>query len=339
VVGSLSPSPDLLVQLVGSSPVPVYLSAATLRPSQSVLVHTHQTRKIAKRLRSVLSGLGIDSRLVSIEDATDPHASQRIMSRGMARGWLDYTGGTKVMAVHVHHAWKHRGGEASRACYVDGEAGVIRFDDGHTVRIDAHLDLNLLACLHGLSIIRDRHPDRQSYKELDSRASSFLRFRDLKGNDSEGGYWLEEWVASLIDRMGIVNHRDIHVQPRLAPPHGSPMELDVVVTRGYHTYVISCTITRTYNVCKLKAFEVILRGKQVGGDHVRTALAAPLDVVRGGRESQGLVDQEANLEGTVKSHWDNPVEFEVFGLFDLQEWAGVAGARKSTASLKRWLTK
>ncbi|MHA2016116.1 MAG: hypothetical protein ACTSUH_10285 [Candidatus Thorarchaeota archaeon] len=284
---------------MGSNPVPVYLSAATLRPSSSILVHTHQTRKIAKRLRSVLNGLGIDSRLVSIEDATDPQACHRIMSREMARGWLDYTGGTKVMAVHVHQAWKNRGGDASRASYVDGEAGVIRFDDGHTVKIDAHIDLNLLARLHGLSVIRDRHPDRRSYKDLDSRASSFLGSRESKGSDAEGGYWLEEWVASLIDRMGIVDRRDIHVQPKLAPPHGSSMELDVVVTRGYQTYVISCTITRTYTVCKLKAFEVILRGRQVGGDHVRTALAAPLDVVRGGREGQGLLDQEANLEGTV----------------------------------------
>jgi hypothetical protein len=53
-------------------------------------------------------------------------------------------------------------------------------------------------------------------------------------------------------------------------------ELDVAAVLGYQLIAISCTNAKTQNICKDKAFEVLHRAEQLGGDLARSVLLCRL---------------------------------------------------------------
>ncbi len=165
-------SDSILLLLVGSNPLPNYLAACALRPSWLALVHTKETEKAKDRLKNVLrNALGAGTQYVDpdtfVSDATCATTVQRaigeLLQRSESRNadavLLNYTGGTKVMAVHARMAFKEAGHGPERASYIDegghGRQPQLRFDDGRSNALseypDVPLDLSKLLGLHGLT--------------------------------------------------------------------------------------------------------------------------------------------------------------------------------------------
>lgn len=144
-----------LILLVGSNPLPNYLAACALRPSRVALVHTKETKGAKDRLRIKLArtlGEGIAIEDLFVEDAscamTVRRALDPLMSRDKNRDvWLNYTGGTKVMATHARLAFSCSGGQPKHASYLDegdiNHEARLRFDDGNSKSLSEYPDIPL----------------------------------------------------------------------------------------------------------------------------------------------------------------------------------------------------
>ena len=162
----------VLLLLVGSNPLPNYLVACALKPERLVLVYTSATKWAYDRLVEALdqcAGLGeveIEPAFVSepnsavtmkralrpwLDDAKKP-------SQGFPQIWLNYTGGTKVMAAQARLIFERAGGESRHASYLD-EGGAeqeptLRFDDGSSQPLSNYprltLNLQAILMLHGI---------------------------------------------------------------------------------------------------------------------------------------------------------------------------------------------
>jgi hypothetical protein len=102
---------DHLFLLVGENPLPNYVAARLLLKQGGTLylVHTTDTEKQAKRLEKILSDEGIKTtQLVSLNDYESDayHIREKIRPKLEAikdgKIGLNYTGGTKAMAVHAY---------------------------------------------------------------------------------------------------------------------------------------------------------------------------------------------------------------------------------------------
>jgi hypothetical protein len=170
-----------LVLLVGSNPLPNYLAACALRPNSLVLVCTVETEPAKNRLKQALRTAleYLDSNAITehiVEDAVSATAVHRAIdpllgppqagvSEGPPAVWLNYTGGTKVMAAHARMAFYERKIHPSLVSYLDegggGRQPGLRFDDG-TARLLAEcgsvpLNLKTILELHGIT-----HKPRQA---------------------------------------------------------------------------------------------------------------------------------------------------------------------------------
>ena len=150
----MSAQPEDLILLVGSNPLPNYLAAMHLRPKRVHLIFTEETKAVRRRLSECLRSSGIevvDKPEYQLDDAVDAGKIRRLTSHLPKNAGLNYTGGTKTMATHVHAKWlADLGGKDSFASYLDDRGGLLRFDDGMTQPLAAQLDLATLCKLHGL---------------------------------------------------------------------------------------------------------------------------------------------------------------------------------------------
>lgn len=153
---TLSDRPKGLIQTVGSNPLPLLISAATLKPEKSIMLYTRQTESVAERLYDLYKNLGIKSKKVLIEDAKRTEECAKVVTPHMGAYHLDYTGGTKVMSCAVRSKWTQLGGTPDRCCYVDDRSEVLRFDDGETVPINLLVTLNTKIKLHGFKLLEKR---------------------------------------------------------------------------------------------------------------------------------------------------------------------------------------
>lgn len=155
-----------LVLLVGSNPLPNYLSACALRPDQVMLVYSAETQDAMQRLKQALADAQPSWTLdaIMVGDATCATDVTRTIGEALEGVavhdiWLNYTGGTKVMAAHARMAFKEKGGLPANASYLDEggptQAPRLRFDDGATkVLADfkcVPLTLETILGLHGIS--------------------------------------------------------------------------------------------------------------------------------------------------------------------------------------------
>lgn len=161
----------LLILLVGSNPLPNYLSACALRPRRIALVYTEETKDAKERLKTQLRrALGEDLGIAEsfVEDATCATTVRRAVDALLSGGedpggppnevLLNYTGGTKVMATHARIAFLKSHGKPENASYLD-EGGKnrqpqVRFDDGRSQLLAEYshvpLDLRTILSLHGI---------------------------------------------------------------------------------------------------------------------------------------------------------------------------------------------
>ncbi|MBI2567940.1 MAG: hypothetical protein HYV63_12990 [Candidatus Schekmanbacteria bacterium] len=157
----------LLILLVGSNPLPSYLSACAQRPSRVALVYTEETKDAKDRLRRELAralGEGVTFDEPFVSDATCATTVRRVLdslvpSDGDRDVLLSYTGGTKVMAAHARLAFSSRG-RPEHASYLD-EGDIkrearLRFDDGNSKPLSDYsepppLTLATVLALHGIT--------------------------------------------------------------------------------------------------------------------------------------------------------------------------------------------
>src|SRR5579883_2106487 len=151
---------ETLIVLVGSNPLPNYLTATLLQPKRLFLIHTPETRGPAERLRCVLGNQAkIEMRgLANASDAREiAEAIRSIISDGDPQQiHLNYTGGTKIMAAHARMAFRENGGRNENASYLNDGARCLFFDDGRLVSLENQnllVTLDLIGWLHGCEIL------------------------------------------------------------------------------------------------------------------------------------------------------------------------------------------
>jgi hypothetical protein len=341
-----NPRCDTLVLLVGSNTLPDYLAAATARPRRAILVFSRETEAPKDRLVGELQRLGMDVEERLVGDAYSARDVATCCALLPPGAHLDYTGGTKVMAAQARLAF---GGPPAHASYVDERVGLWRLDDGTSTPLCVEgLDLDLCCRLHGTrqdeaARPRPLDPTPDEAREIASavvddpslvdRLYAWSRLpiaeaRDspltvgslrMPGGDWEGkdfkhwqsflgGTWLDLWTRCVMhEARPDASVRD-NIVGRLGPD-GRRFQLDVAAIRGHRLYAVSCTTDRKAEICKLKAFEVSVRARQLGGDLARWAVAclAESDVVE-------------QIAGDIETDWVASNQPRVFGIGHLREW-------------------
>lgn len=153
-----------LLLLVGSNPLPNYLSASALKPDSVVLLYTNETKDAKDRLKRALVEIVPAIVDAFIEDAHCATSVGRTVAEALSgvasgRALLNYTGGTKVMAAHARMAFEKHPGLPGDASYLDeGDtmlAPRLRFDDGTSRALadysNVPLTLETILSLHGIT--------------------------------------------------------------------------------------------------------------------------------------------------------------------------------------------
>ncbi|MEA5498951.1 DUF1887 family CARF protein [Limnoraphis robusta Tam1] len=159
---------DHLFLLIGENPLPNYVAAKLMlkQGGTPYLVHTTDTEKEAKRLETILSDEGIKTtQLVSLNDYESDayHIRERIRPKLEAikdgKIGLNYTGGTKAMAVHAYRTVFSKQHPETVFSYLDPRKLEICIDreDGARIRLKVkpellEVKLETLFQIHGLEL-------------------------------------------------------------------------------------------------------------------------------------------------------------------------------------------
>lgn len=184
---------ESMVLLVGSNPLPNYLTVHLTKPRNIYLVHTAETKELAENLREIFRGqLGPDHvQLCHLGDSTRPSAIQKFftnMFKELAEGenrefQLNYTGGTKVMAAYARMLYDWEEQQDCTASYLDDTCGKLRYDDGIEVpfdNVDTQLSLDVMLEMHGYRRTPAQPFDTKNPMVEDSRKIHATTSNDLE---------------------------------------------------------------------------------------------------------------------------------------------------------------
>ncbi len=145
-----------LILLVGSNPLPNFISALIFRPQKIWLCYSEQTRQVKEQLERVLKREHhLNTEDVYIPNAGDPKAVVESLDRIEIGGetYLNYTGGTKVMAAQARIVFEKKGGDKSKAFYIYEPEGLVFFDDGRAEEISIRsINPEVIFELHGVEV-------------------------------------------------------------------------------------------------------------------------------------------------------------------------------------------
>jgi len=302
-----------LVLLIGTNPLPNFVVADYFLQSpdnniQTIwLVHSEQnklqagTDKQAKNLEALLrkrwegkrTNLRFPLEKISLSDVSDAASIRSEIERKMLRRWghadtfhLNYTGGTKAMATHVHLRLQELQKSGQRPfSYLDANNFRLVVDDygiiANDLRREVRIEFADLIALHGFQRInKDREID------LDAAQLAYKKFLDIQSHptiSSKEGYDFEAYIFSSVNdklKDKLNNETGVWVLHNWLirnPNWWTKFELDVMVLHGYHLTGISCTASSDKISCKPRGFEIILRTRQIGGDEARAILITRTD--------------------------------------------------------------
>lgn len=143
------------------------------------------------------------------------------------------------------------------------------------------------------------------------------------------GEWLEEWCGQLVRRLCPSGSVSVGVNCTRIPSNRR-FEVDIAVVRAHRAYFISCTTSDVLRECKLKAFEVAIRARQMGGDLARSALICLLE------SESSSVTKIQQLRQDVETVWGAVNPTMIYGLGDLKAWSGHFH-HPNCEGLKSWL--
>lgn len=151
---------------------------------------------------------------------------------------------------------------------------------------------------------------------------SIQEIRDKAGFDDSiklaewiDSFWLEHYtlheVQKIAEQQKIYNH--VNSLKTKNPNTGKEkFEIDVVFTRGYQLFGISCTTSSSKSLCKSKLFEAYIRAQQLGGTEARVALVCCTNP----EVTQALKTEIVNVFTPMNADSEN-YKVEVFGREDL----------------------
>ena len=201
-----------LILLVGTNPLPNYVVAQFLKKETAkiFLVHTQETKGIAQGLRDVLSDKET-IHLVELESEWDASKIGRNLGRRIDRSpnlklHLNYTGGTKAMAVHVYQ-WVKENCPDAWFSYLDARSHKLVYDNGReespllteVVHIESIDDLLKLHSYSRTSEKVEQNPFPVSLGLLLNlvncgKIAEFIGFKNrvLGGLYHDGGKWIDK---------------------------------------------------------------------------------------------------------------------------------------------------
>ncbi len=167
---------DTLILLVGENPLPNYVAARLLATPNSrlLLVHSSGTRSQRDNLKKVLKGYTIGPNdTVEVEESNPANICNQLTERlahsaGMVG--LNYTGGTKTMAVHAYRALEQVNGTITKKqySYLDPRSLSMVFTDNanetwvEPIGTQVPVSLDELLQLHGLEKTKQQMKGHES---------------------------------------------------------------------------------------------------------------------------------------------------------------------------------
>jgi hypothetical protein len=299
-----------LILLIGTNPTPNYVVTQILKDkiSRVYLVYSENTNEqigtkaFADTLESIIQkkpsitcqkiALSEINSAIEIKNNLDSHLNS--LSGDVH---LNYTGGTKMMAVHVYLYLKETYGERFSASYLDARTFSLVYDDVINTSVDdfrntVSIDLKDMLNLHGYELCGSKTDLGENLANYVNTIISGLSTNPsqnipndiqdeypidstINKNEIQGGKWLEkviflkakEWVDNQ-NRPSLSIYRNVSAQKS----GGRDCEIDITVLYGYQLILISISKTKDQGKLKAKAFEVYHRAKQLGGEEARVIL-------------------------------------------------------------------
>lgn len=328
-----------LIITVGSSPLPVIVSILALKPSVVQFIYTPDVQEVVNRICNLLKDKLQDCKhkFISLPEHFSSNSIVETLNNQIKESCeeysLNYTGGTKLMAVHTYAFWREKRGQPRNASYL-GSDGKLYFDAPERSPI-LEKDLPSLSLNEQCLLHFGGEPDKKGDEhkkpkrlELADRINGFLcekgtkTYKDRLRNDIDNfgqelginkteirsnqkflqGEWLEVWLADQLSNAKIDGkplfdeiHQHIEYEKKDA------FEMDVIATRGYRVFLFSCTAKIKRDEVKLKFFEAVNRAARIGGEHARAAMVC-------------LYPQPHELLKTVQEeHWPGYDTLRLFG--------------------------
>lgn len=341
---------NILILLLGGNPLPNYVTANYLLklgrddvdelpiPEKIIFVSTGRSKGFFKPIQSLLGEKrpGNDCKFLMIkleENHRDPQTIQteikrvlnRLKKEGISSIHLNYSGGTKPMAVNSLIAVEEFSKENDvklilsdldpedhklKVLTGDLKNDAVPYPLSGDLRGVVKLSVREILTLHGMDDTQDKKIGsalifekdvldveafvkevvplykkrtghkiftqcREKWKKEEDISSILKAFESIEITPGQktklkkflNGMWLEDFVLKTLRDLkekGKIVVDDIR-KGVYAFYEGRPLEIDVIVMKGYQMYLISCTTSQKIKLVKHKAFEALYRAEQLGG--------------------------------------------------------------------------
>jgi hypothetical protein len=325
---------NVLVLLLGGNPLPNYVAADYLLkagrddedvmpiPGKIVFIYSRKTRDFFRTITEN-KNLNLKPRQYCGINLEEQHREPFVIRKRLLQELkalnntkddpiesihLNYTGGTKPMAVNVfvgiNEFLKH---SEARVIFSDldpdhfkivpthldikeGEAPKYPLSGRGDLRDHVKLDIKGLLNLHAMKVINGG-TSTSCYDKNGAALDQFVRekvelYKNPKeaSNNSErhevptSGEWLEDFVLKVLTDLKDNEDIDVDVIRKgvEAAFEGRMTELDIMVLRGYQLFLVSCTTSHKIKRVKQKAFEALHRARQLGGEHAKVIVVSPM---------------------------------------------------------------
>lgn len=267
---------EILFLLIGENPLPNYVAAKLLSKTSNnqddknpilVLIHSVQTVPYMKNLQNVLGEKNFQYFPLLVEPTDYFNIEEKIteqlknVASHISIG-LNYTGGTKAMAVHSYQAIKklRQNGKFS---YLDATTKFMRFDETKPGEGQNWIDiadvnskpfemtkisLDQLLALHGWEM--NNTPSESITNPKENLTLENIKKAVKDSSVEKKDKLFEEFVLNTVISLKSECKLDsVCANLEIANPFinttDNYCEIDVLAIRGYQLFAISCTITQT----------------------------------------------------------------------------------------------
>lgn len=298
---------NILFLLVGGNPLPAYVVSNFLLsvenkeknylpvPDQIYLIHSEGTRHNAQIIKKIIidkTGFSFNNNITlrnlnynerngkEIRNLINNCMQREASQKEISSVHLNYTGGTKPMAVHSFYELSSQN-ICSKAIFSDMDpknnkiiAEIKSQDDVITCPIDndlraiVKLSVENLLKLHNMEILNSGSTRTINY----TRPYSSDVFH---GNGRLFENFLLSNLLELKNRGCLEYVNDIRMNIE-ASHNQRKTEIDLIVIKGYQLFLFSCSVSKPLVDIKHKAFEAIFRAEQLGGEHAQVVVVSLL---------------------------------------------------------------